>query len=144
MSTIDTTATAATAAATAALANALDAAAVWLERIGAPPQCVVVATVAPGAGLGVHLPGAETVGQLRIGDSEAEVLEACAPVVQRLLAALHPDAAAGALALVASGRRRLQLLLLPDAGEAALRLVGEGRVEVLGAGRLTPDPDALH
>ncbi len=117
------------------LANAMHAASVWLERIGADPATIVVVNVSPIASVGIWSPGKEHVGvRTHIDDAGSEVSEAVAPVVGLALEAM-PEAARQT-AIEAAGRgARLQALLLPAGGEFALRLVHGGQcVELCSIG----------
>lgn len=112
--------------------NAAHAAAVWLQRLGAPPDAAVVITLLPSARLGWWAPGRTAVAVVRdLGDPEAELLEAAGPLAQELLARLGADAQAAAVDAAALGRCRLQLVV--DAEAALLRVVDAERAVVLAA-----------
>lgn len=109
------------------LSNAMHAASVWLERIGAEPSSVAVVTVAPSASVAVWTPGAERArAHAHIDDAGAELTEAVAPVVAHALQALPEAARVAALDAVVQGAR-LQALLFPAGGEFALRMVRGGQ-----------------
>lgn len=117
--------------------NALHACSCWLQRVGAPDGTIVVVQIAPNAQLGMWPPGAAAV-LVRddIGDPEAELCDAAAPLADALLRAL-PDAVLEAAVLAVAERAvRLQLLLDADTESAELRLAGPDRAVALASVRL--------
>lgn len=114
------------------LANAMHAATVWLERIGAGPECAVVVTLAPRASIGVWVAGAENVGVPPLDDAGVEAMEATASLVTMALEQMIEPERVVALKAVTQGAR-LQMLLEPAFGSLALRLVHAGRVVELAS-----------
>src|SRR5574340_33227 len=117
-----------------AAADALRAAATWLERRGADPEAIVLVRLAPHSAVGLWRAGDEHVGVLPAIDADGAALcSAAEPVAQALVAELPPDETHAVAAALAAGCR-LELLLHPDEGTIALRLVHAGREPVFIAG----------
>lgn len=114
-------------------ANALHAAGIWLQRIGAQPTAVAVVGIAPAAFVGVWVPGKPNIGRLaEIDDQGAELCEAVAPVAELVLQRFTPVVRVQVLAAARRGAK-LQMLLSPSAEELVLRLVDGERCIMLAA-----------
>jgi electron transfer flavoprotein alpha/beta subunit len=121
------------------VADALAAAAAWLQRMDAPAHAAVVVTVAPEAEIGILLPGVEAVQVRPTTDDQIEVCEAVAPIVLRALEQLADPIRQSVRTVIDSGRGKLQMLLDPAGAEIVLRLVnGQSAVRV-AATRLRTD-----
>lgn len=119
---------------TAMLANAIHAAAAWLERIGATPASAAIVVIHPQARVGVWRPGAASVGMLAtIDDAGAELCEATAPAVSEAIEHL-PATARELLADAMASVGQLRAVIAPAAEQFRLELIHNGqRVELCTA-----------
>lgn len=112
-------------------ANLIDAAAIWLDRIGAAADCIVVCTIAPTPAVGLWAPGLEHVRLGGMDDPGTEVLEAVGPFAERVLADLALVEREQVFGAVLAGGR-LQALVAPADCGAVLRLTQGGRAVTIG------------
>lgn len=108
-------------------ANALHAAEVWLQRIGAPSDAVAVVTLWPRAKVGVLLPGSTHVRVLPALDDQAvELCEAVAPLADQAARQLGRAGMSGVMLAVIAGNDagvRVEALLSPLDQSGGFRLI---------------------
>jgi len=120
------------------VANALNATASWLARIGAPADAVAVVGLVPRTSVGVWIPGRANVGVPPLDDPAIEVTEAIGPVIDELLFRRLDDPERTAVLRSIAGGAPLQALICPLDGGIVLRLITAdgpvevGRVELMG------------